>query len=273
MSVTIHLCGGLGNQLFQYATGLSLATKLGTDLKLDVSRFDNPGEFRMYSLGLFKGVTEAQVREMYGLTITENGLPFNENLFTDVPKDVCIYGYFQTEKYFSEMRDELLARLVPSTPLPSFSMDMLQNIEREGDRSVFLTVRRTDYVGNSFHGLLPMSYYEQAADIIASKVPSPCFYVFSDDPPWCVNNFKLPYPMVMAGNYDRTVPAHLGREDAELWLMSKCRHAILANSTYSWWGAWLNPRTDGIVIGPKNWFGPTSTENPCDIIPQRWVTL
>lgn len=274
MSVTAYLMGGLGNQMFQYATGLSLSRRMRTDLKLDISRFSNPGEFRMYSLGLFSGVKEELVNHMSGKVIPEVGMPYNEHLFSNLPEDVTLYGYFQTEKYFLDIREELLSRLIPGTPLPDASAEMLNQIESAGDSSVFLTVRRTDYVGNSFHGLLPMSYYEKAADLIATYVYDPCFFVFSDDPPWCVTNFTLPYRTVMAGNFDRTVPAHLGREDAELWLMSKCRHAILANSSYSFWGRWLSPyEKSGVTIGPQKWFGPSSTENPKDIIPDRWHKL
>jgi len=162
--------GGMGNQIFQYATALALSMRLGTDMRMDISRFDNPNEFRLYSLGLFAGVIEQCVHGMSGMVIREQGMPYNEHLFANVPDDVSIYGYFQTEKYFSWIRNKLLSRLVPSKPLTTEALDILNVIENEGDKSVFLTVRRTDYVNSTFHGLMPMSYYEKAADIIASKV-------------------------------------------------------------------------------------------------------
>jgi hypothetical protein len=139
---------------------------------------------------------------------------------------------------------------------------------------VFVTVRRTDYVGNPHHVVLPMDYYRQAAALIATKVSDPEFFVFSDEPEWCEANFKLPYRTTIAGNFDRTIEQHLGREDAELYLMRLCGHAIMANSSYSWWGGWLGADiTGGIVIAPKTWVGPAFKEDPRDIVPGRWIRL
>jgi hypothetical protein len=273
VSVTTRLKGGMGNQMFQYAAGLALARRLGADLSLDVTWYDRPGESRLYSLGLWKGVVEPRVRGLSGRIIRERGLPYNPELFARATGECSIDGYWQTEWYFSELRDELVARFTPAQTLPPSSLEMLRRIEAEGRRSVFLTVRRTDYVGNGLHGVLPQEYYQQAMRIIASKIDDPCFFVFSDEPQWCEQYFRLEYRSVIAGNWDRTVPGHLGREDAELWLMTRCSHAIMANSSYSWWGAWLNPRQDGIVIGPKNWFGPKSKEDPKHIMPDRWVKI
>jgi hypothetical protein len=119
-----------------------------------------------------------------------------------------------------------------------------------------------------------MEYYREAAALIAARVPDPVFFIFSDDPEWCEANFKLPYHTTIAGNFDRTVEHHLGREDADLCLMRLCGHAIMANSSYSWWGAWLGADIKGgIVIAPKSWVGPASKDDPRDIVPGRWVRL
>lgn len=272
MSVTTYLMGGCGNQMFQYATGLAASRWLRTDLKLDVSRFSSPNEFRLYSLGLFAGVNEAQVRDMSGRVLREAGMPYSPELFAGLEGECSIFGYFQTEKYFAELKSELGARFLPKQPLPAFHRDMEQRILAAGDRSVFLTVRRTDYVGSDFHGVLSQDYYDRASAFIATKVDSPVIFVFSDEPDWCAQNFRLPYETVIAGNYDRTVPGHLGREDAELWLMRQCSHAIMANSSYSWWGAWLGGADNGgITIAPERWFGPASKEDTRDIVPARWI--
>ena len=138
---------------------------------------------------------------------------------------------------------------------------------------MFLTIRRTDYLNNDYHGVLPMAYYLKAAEIIAGRVPDPCFFVFSDDPDWVTEHFRLPYRTVVAGNFDRTVKGHLGREDSELWLMRQCRHAIMANSSYSWWGAWLNPEQDRTVIAPKQWFLDAPGMDTRDLIPDRWIRI
>jgi hypothetical protein len=275
-SVTSYLTGGCANQIFQYATGLALARRLGVDLNLDVSWYETatPDMPRMYSLGLFKGVDARVVRSLLGRIIREEGFPYNPALFENAPRKCSLVGYWQCEKYFFELRDELRERLRPREPLPAWAIATEREILHAGDRSVFVHVRRTDYVGNPYHATLPMDYYREAAALIAGKVPNPVFFVFSDDPEWCEANFKLPYPTTIAGNFDRTVEHHVGREDAELYLMRLCGHAIIANSSYSWWGAWLGADIKGgMVIAPKSWFGPAFKDDPRDIVPGRWIRL
>src|SRR5229473_2861580 len=157
---------------------------------------------------------------------------------------------------------------------PALAIATERAILDAGERSVFVHVRRTDYVGNPYHVVLPMDYYREAAALIAAKVHDPVFFIFSDDPEWCEANFKLPYHTTIAGNFDRTVEHHLGREDAELYLMRQCGHAIMANSSYSWWGAWLGADIKGgIVIAPKSWIGPAFKDDARDIVSARWMRL
>ena len=275
-SVTSYLMGGCGNQIFQYATGLALARRLGVDLKLDISWYETttPNQPRMYSLGLFKDVNTQLVHNLLGQVIREEKFSYQSALFENAPRKCSLVGYWQCERYFSGLRDELQKRLLPRERLPTRSVATERAILDAGERSVFVTVRRTDYVGNPYHVVLPMEYYREAAALMAAKVPDPVFFVFSDDPEWCEANFKLPYHTVIAGSFDRTVGRHLGREDADLYLMRLCGHAIVANSSYSWWGAWLGADMhDGIVIAPKIWVGPACTDEPKDIVPDRWVRL
>jgi hypothetical protein len=275
-SVTSHLTGGCANQIFQYATGLALARRLGVDLKLDVSWYETatPDMPRMYSLGLFKGVDAPVVHNLLGQIIREEGFPYKPALFETARRKCSLVGYWQCEKYFFALRDELLERLLPCAPLPARSIATQRAILDAGERSVFVTVRRTDYVGNPYHVVLPMDYYREAAALIAAKVPDPVFFIFSDDPAWCEANFKLPYHTTIAGNYHRTVEHHIGREDAELYLMRLCGHAIMANSSYSWWGGWLGADIKGgIIIAPKRWVGSASKDDPRDIVPDRWIRL
>lgn len=275
-SVTSHLMGGCGNQLFQYAAGLALARRLGVDLQLDISWYEAPtaNHSRLYSLGLFKNIDARIVRTLAGKVIRENGLPYQPKLLETASQKCSLIGYWQCEKYFFHLREELLDRLLPRQPLPPRSSATRQAILAAGKRSVFVTVRRTDYVGSSHLALLPMSYYLEAAAHIAAKFSDPVFFVFSDEPEWCQANFKLPYETIVSGNFDRTVADHLGREDAELYLMRLCSHAIMANSSYSWWGAWLGADTKGgIVVAPKLWLGPAYNDDPRDIVPDRWIRL
>jgi len=274
--VTSYLMGGCANQIFQYATGLALARRLGVDLKLDVSWYETatPNPPRRYSLGLFKGVEARVVHSLWGQIIREEGLPYKPALFENAPRKCSLVGYWQCEKYFFGLRGELRERLLPRQPLPPRSSAAERAILDAGERSVFVHVRRTDYVGNPKFVVLPMDYYRQAAALIAAKVCDPTFFIFSDDPEWCKANFKLPYQTTFSGNFDRTVEHHLAREDAELYLMRLCNHAIIANSSFSWWGGWLGADVKGgIVIAPKTWIGPAFKDDPQDIVPGRWIRL
>jgi len=275
-SVTSYLLGGCANQIFQYATGLALARRLGVDLKLDVSWYETatPDMPRMYSLVLFKGVDAGVVHRLCGQIIREEGFPYKPALFENAPRKCSLVGYWQCEKYFFGLRDELRERLLPREPLPARSTATERAILGGGERSVFVHVRRTDYVGNSYHVVLPMEYYREAAALIAAQVPDPVFFVFSDDPEWCEANFKLPYLTTIVRNFAQTGEHRFGREDADLYLMRQCGHAIVANSSYSWWGAWLGADIKGgIVIAPKTWFGPAFKDDPRDIVPDRWIRL
>jgi hypothetical protein len=275
-SVTSYLMGGCANQIFQYATGLALARRLGVGLKLDVSWYEAPTPYtpRLYSLGLFKGVDARVVHSLLGQVLREEGFPYQPALFENAPRKCSLVGYWQCERYFFELRDELRERLLPREPLPARSLATERAILSAGQQSVFVTVRRSDYVGNPYHVVLPMEYYREAAALIAAKVPDPVFFIFSDDPEWCEANFRLPYQTIIAGNFHRTVEHHVGREDAELYLMRQCGHAIMANSSYSWWGGWLGAdMKGGIVIAPKSWFGPACKDDPRDIVPGRWIRL
>lgn len=280
MRVTAYLMGGCANQMFEYAAGYALAKKRNAELFVDRSRFEEgTGEFRMYSLGLFQGTERVPSKRPDGseYLIKESGLPYNPALFENIPADadVWMYGYWQTEKYFVEYKEDLKRIFTPKKeedwPLTTYFR--LKQIREAGSSSVFLTVRRTDYVNNPFHGVLGMDYYNAALDLIASKVGSLRVFIFSDEPEWCQENIKLKYPHVVAGNFDRTVKPHLGREDVELFLMRNCQHAVMANSSYSWWGAWLGKADqDGIVVAPKRWF-LSDNADPRDIVPERWLRV
>jgi len=275
-SVTSYLMGGCANQLFQYATGLALARRLRVDLHLDVSWYETatPNTPRLYSLGLFKGVDARVVHSLLGRIIRQEEFPYKPAPFENAPRKCSLVGYWQCERYFFGLRDELRERLLPRKPLPARSLATERAILGAGQRSIFVTVRRSDYVGNPYHVVLPMDYYREAAALIAAKVPDPVFFIFSDEPEWCEANFKLPYRTTIAGNFDRTVEHHLGREDAELYLMRLCGHAIMANSSYSWWGGWLGADMNGgIVVAPRSWFGPACKDDPRDIVPGRWIRL
>ena len=273
--ITTHLMGGMGNQMFQYAIARATAIRLGTGVRLYTATY-NTTDWRVYSLGLWRGVTAPTCSTYEGKVLRESdsgdGMPYSEEIVAAISDPCTLYGYWQTEKYFAEIEALLQDEFQPEQPLAPFARNIERLIRAEGRKSTFLTVRRTDYVGNPFHGVLPMEYYLKAAALVEAKVSDPCFFVFSDEPEWVTNNFEFPYRFVVAGNYDRTVKPHLGREDSELWLMRLCHHAVMANSSYSWWGAWLNPDRDRVVVAPAQWF-LDGTRNTRDIVPERWLKV
>ena len=262
------LQGGMGNQMFQYAMAKSISMKLNVPLFLNIHRFDSCN-MRQYSLGLWEGVTEPIIPNEYN-RIFEQGMPYNEHLLRKVKEGTTLVGYWQTEKYFLDIKKTLQKTFVPKQRMTDVGLKTLSKIKAAGNRSVFLTVRRTDYVNSDFHNVLSKDYYDKAISIIAKKV-DPIIFIFSDEPEWCKENMNLGYETIIGGNYDMTTKTHLGREDEELYLMMHCKHAILANSSYSWWGAWLNDNP-GIRIAPKKWF-ETGKEDSRDIVPSDWIRI
>jgi len=262
------LQGRIGNQMFQYAMARAGAIRLNCDLKLNINRLKN-NSLSSFNLCLWKGVN-LPIVDIEPNPIYEGDLFYNPAIVAYLNCNSSLIGYWQTEKYFKTIKGILQEEFVPREPLTERGLETERLIREAGDRSVFLTVRRTDYVTSDFHGLLSMDYYNQALSIMASKVPNPVIFVFSDEPEWCKENLHFPYETIIAGNYNISTPDKMGREDEELWLMSQCKNAIMANSSYSWWGAWLNDT--GVVIGPQRWL-LSDKKNTCDIMPDRWIKI
>ena len=271
--ITMCIHGGLGNQMFQYAFGRALAKKLGVGLQLDLT-YVLKDNIRRYNLPVWAGVKEPTV-EGTPVTIREGSyFPYNKNLVDGIKDGDCLSGYWQTEKYFADVREELLSVFVPAQPFTQYTQDLIGRIEEEGHNSTFLTVRRTDYLlphAIKYHGQMTSDYYVKALDEIRKQVPDPHVFVFSDDPEWCKSNFKLPCRFTVVDVVNMTTPTKLGREDEHLWPMSLCHNAIFANSSFSWWGGWMN-QDPGVIVAPKKWFADAPLDTR-DIIPERWITI
>jgi len=271
--ITAYLQGGMANQMFQYGCGLAAAKKLGTTLKLNTSSFTGD-PMREYSLHLWAGVTE-EVDTVFptGNVVREEGLPYNAAVAAKFVDGATLWGYWQHCKYLEGVETELQRRFVCKQPMTDRGQATLRLILAAGGNSVFLTIRRTDYKNSDYHGVLGPEYYERAMNVLTAKVPNPVIFVFSDEPEWCQENIRFPYKTVVAGNFDRTVKGHIGREDEELTLMKYCRHAIMANSSYSFFGAWLGAdTTGGIICRPKQWF-QKANEDSSQICPSHWTAL
>jgi hypothetical protein len=234
--IVANLKGGLGNQMFQYAAGRAMSLRYNTGLVLVKDDLALANTKRHYQLDAFNIVSEDEVMGA-------------------VAKDmVYLNGYFQSEKYFADyarqIRQDFTLKTNGKETIDPTTM------------SVGIHVRRGDYVTdpvhNQFHGLCPAEYYRKSIEFVKGKI-GPChFYLFSDDPQWAKDN--LPGELV-SGN---------GRTDQEeLLAMASCRHQIIANSSFSWWAAYLNPRLNKIVVAPQKWFASGS---PKDLISSEWVT-
>jgi len=289
--IITRLIGGLGNQLFQYAVGRHLAEIHKTELKIDTSGFETY-KLHKYSLWPFN-IQEnfASSQEIESLTaqervggectlarllrktlkpakkhIREKKLFSFDPKILRLPDGVYLDGYWQTEKYFVDItgiiRQEATVKF-QQTGKDKGLADMIASTE-----SISMHIRRGDYVSNpktkQVHGICGIDYYARCVEHIAQIVKNPHFFIFSDDSEWVRTTLKLPYPNTLVDHND----ADKNYED--LRLMSQCRHNIIANSSFSWWGAWLNPRKNKLVLAPKRWLAK-KVVNCADIIPARWI--
>lgn len=282
------LIGGLGNQMFQYATARALALRVGANLMLNTRAFV---DYKVHSYGLDKFAIQAEVvndvsfvslrhdsllkriGRRFGVSLgkkvyLEKGFAFDLSVLL-LKDGACLYGYWQSERYFADFSDQIRADLTVIAPPNDENLSWLERI-RSGT-SVSIHVRRGDYVtnprANAVHGVCDLDYYRRAAAYLASKLEGAAeFYVFSDDPEWVRENLELPYEMHYVNHNDAS------RNYEDLRLMASCSHHIIANSSFSWWGAWLNPSSSKIVVAPKKWFRDDSVDTS-DLIPSTWIRL
>jgi Glycosyl transferase family 11 len=276
--ITMMLQGGLGNQLFQYAMGVSAARFLETNLQLDASLLDRGDPYRIFNLDLFRGVKRYKVVRGSEATMVERHFEYDPQWIFNIKDGDVLRGYWQCEEYFNGSVSSLFYDLRPDQPMPQlFHPWAEEQIKEAGNASCFLGIRRGDYLlKQEYHGVLPMGYYKDALRLIHNKTgKSPEVFVFSDDMDWCKENLLcLGYPVTVVGSHFPTVGKVKGREDADLYLMSLCRNAVIANSSYHWWGAWLGdfkhqPR---VVVAPKQWFTDPSVDSST-VVPERWIRL
>jgi len=288
--VIVKLIGGLGNQLFQYAAGKHLAHINHTELKLDITGFE---EYKLhaYSLNHFNIKEDLATKEevmqfkkyqsrngrlwfLYNHFIADSTKYALERQFNfdqrilELKPPVYLDGYWQTERYFKDIEQIIRADFTIKEPLSGKNKEVADLIENTS--AVSLHIRRADYVtnatANASHGTCDIDYYKKATTIISEKVNAPHFFVFSDDMPWAKDNIILNFPTTYVDHND----ASTNYED--LRLMSLCKHNIVANSSFSWWGAWLNQNPQKIVIAPKQWF-KTQKMDTRDIAPSTWIRI
>lgn len=283
--VIVAAIGGLGNQLFQYSF-YKKQLSLGKDAYMDLSYFDNKENHLNWEVdklcGDVKVCTTAQkykyaqrvggiarrLRRIFGSKKSHVFEQQGSGYFdADMLKldNVYFEGYWQTEKYFKDVRKDILE----SIKFPEFkskeTADYAQQI-KDTDNSVSIHIRRGDYLKFKFvYGNIPESgYYEDAIEYMRKELGNPKFYVFSDDIEWCRNRFESISNIVYVEHREES-PSY---EDMQL--MSMCKSHIIANSSFSWWGAWLDDKHAGITVAPKQWLASKATP---DICPDDWIRL
>lgn len=295
--IITQLKGGLGNQMFQFAAGLALAAEFNSEFKIDLSFYnDQPKTVtpREYELGYFvldykfadnddlekfnyytkfPFKYSPKLQYIYNLfakryIYKEKNANRFQNDFFNLIGDFYLQGYWQSEKYFGKhhqlVRDSFDYKEKAKGNNKKF-LDQILNTE-----SVSLHIRRGDYVTdkatNAFHGLCDLNYYHHCVKEITKKIKKPHFFIFSDDPKWVKENLKLKYPAVYVTGND-------GKGHEDLRLMRNCKHNIIANSSFSWWGAWLNENPDKIVYSPSKWFAGVEGDTTKDRIPKSWIKV
>lgn len=283
--IVSRIAGGLGNQLFQYAAGRALALHHGTPLALDTRHYGHDRS-RRFLLDAFRieVAKEADLPPLWpqaplrhilwralgtGPRLVREGQPAFQPGLAELGPNLYLDGYWQSERYFAAIADTLRAELTPRAPLSDGARALLDQIAAVP--AVSLHIRRGDYVldPNTKQplGTCSLDYYARAAALVAERTATdPVIFAFSDEPDWVRDNLRLPF--------ETRVIEHQGADDPveDLWLMKSCRHHVIANSSFSWWGGWLNPSPDKMVIAPAKWFPQPGKSNP-DILPPGWMAI
>lgn len=297
--IIVKISGGLGNQLFQYAFARSVSLRLKTDFKLDINPYSTYyKQVRKYSLNHFNTKQQfAKDSDFFGfvwfikqnkifntfykyLRLKKRLLPFyysertchfDSSVF--LKDGVYFDGFWTTEKYFRDIELVLRKELVLINPLSEESQATLREIKKSNAISVHVRRYNTGADKNysntiDYMGICSIDYYKKSMDYISGRENNPHFFVFSDNYEWAIENFKsLPYKITCVKSEDE-------KDYEDLILMSSCKHNIIANSTFSWWGAWLNPNEDKIIIAPRRWFNNVKASvDTKDIIPDSWIKM
>ncbi len=292
--IIVKLKGGLGNQMFQYAIGRRMAVINKAKLKLDLTWFENVGNDtpRNYELKHYRieedFASKDEIRELkrgtgWGMKnyrrvekkfvplkwrkyITESTNSFNADVL-QLKDNIYLDGVWASHKYFQDVNEVILKEFQLRNSSNEANLIMTKDIE--SCNSISIHVRRGDYVSNpitnQYHGLCSIEYYKLAISKITKLIKEPIFYLFSDDPLWVKDNLRIDFPVV----YVTHNTSEHGHED--LKLMQFCKHNIIANSSFSWWAAWLNKNPNKIIFAPSKWSNNIS--NSKFFLPNDWNVL
>lgn len=286
-----RITSGLGNQLFQYAAGRHLALKNQTALYLDLSYYlyeyddDTVRPFKLGNFSIpYRLLQKSPLEYVSKATklLPKRSLPpifrflkekqfhFDDRVLQARANCITLDGFWQSEAYFRDSADTIRQELtLNSVPSPEF--EHYRQMITTTPTAVSIHVRRGDYVNHpefsKTFGFVGLDYYKQALNELNKRHPGARLYVFSDDHEWVHQNLALPEDTVFVQNTGTNADV------ADLVLMSHCQHHIIANSSFSWWGAWLNPNPDKLVITPRQWYKQQPTWNTKDLLPSSWLAL
>ncbi len=292
--IVSRILGGLGNQMFQYAAGSAIAFKHNQLLLLDLKDFDGYPLHNGFELDRifnveYREVTFHELKKLLWIAnfsylirifkhrflkpikprvfIVESSF-IDSSEFNKVQNDSYLYGYWQNERYFKSIESLIRLHFSFKLPLSGLNSELASSIQIGS--SVSVHIRRGDYLSDkktaALMSVCTSDYYAKAISLIAGKVKQPKFYIFSDDIDWVKQNIPIKYPCVYV-NHNHGIESYI-----DMQLMSLCRHNIIANSSFSWWGAWLNKNPEKIVCAPKSWF-VNNDSSGLDVVPDTWVTL
>jgi hypothetical protein len=294
--IIVKIIGGLGNQMFQYAIGRKIAYFNKDILKLDITAYNS---YTLHKYGLhhfniieniatdedlrsfkkskagYKNYIPSKIGMIFdkfqqghrNCVVTERSLAYDPSIVR-CTGDTYLEGYWQSENYFHDIANIIQDDFSIKTPSDSQNIKWAKKIEN--NESVCVHVRRGDYITNKEtlkkHGVCSSEYYNTAIEYLSTRVPDPHLFVFSDDPEWAREHLEFPYPTdIMSHNNTQ-------KNYEDLRLMTLCKHFIIANSTFSWWGAWLSKNQSKIVITPSKWFQDTRYDDS-DLVPREWVRV
>lgn len=270
-AVAVRLEGGLGNQMFQYAAGWAVASRLGCRLVLDTSKLQARGLRTVRPFGLNGLCIEAEVDTLgyFALractVVRQPAFTYAPGLLKSVTVGSRLQGYWQSERFFAAQREALLRHFKLREEPDAAALALSHRIDAAPD-ATSVHIRRGDYVSDPesarFHGSCTLDRYRDCLHELRSQHPDLRVFVFSDDPQWVRNNFP-------ADSSVEFVQPQLESPAVDLWLMSRCRHHVLANSSFSWWGAWLATR-QGRKLAPVRWFTEAAGLDDRDLVPSSW---
>lgn len=295
--IIVQLYGGLGNQMFQYAFGTHLASINNAELIFDLSYVQSKLPFKKwttpmkYELDIFPNINANlnsnifSSKFMYPFAkleyilkskfykkkynyLYEESIDFNP-IFLDFKDNTYVFGNFQSEKYFLNIRDKIRTDFQFKKITDDVNLNHIQKIQN--CNSVSIHIRRGDYVSIQKNAskfiALDIQYYENAIKKINSLISNPIFFIFSDDVDWVKQNLKSEFEMHYISNNNTKTTSYI-----DMHLMSMCQHNVIANSTFSWWAAWLNANENKIIISPSKWFHHFDVKMD-DILPETWLRI